>query len=97
MIRLIFTIILLILLSIYTVIDIIISILLLPFSKIDKVKTFKLSYSNFVVKCFLKILLFISGVKVYCYGLENLETIKNEKSIFVISNHRGIFDIISIV
>ena len=37
----------------------------------------------------------IAGVKVHVAGLANLKSLSNEKSFFVISNHRGFFDIIT--
>ena len=48
-----------------------------------------------VVKNVFKVATFISGVRVYVAGIENLKSLDNEKSYFIISNHRGFFDVIT--
>lgn len=56
----------------------------------------KIKRYNYSLVCFVfKIVLFIDGVKITSYGIENLKKMNDEKSIFIISNHRGYFDILT--
>ena len=52
-------------------------------------------HSARVVKFVFRVIVFIAGVKINYAGIENLKSISDEKSYFIISNHRGFFDIIT--
>lgn len=53
------------------------------------------NYYSKLIRVVFKIVLFIDGVKTHVYGKEYLRELKDEKAIFVISNHRGYFDILT--
>lgn len=90
MIRLLIIILYIPFISIYTLFDFLISKLL---NAKDDVKIRKHA-SNVALSVF-KFLLFVSGARVYVSGLENIDKLSNEKAYFIVSNHRGFFDIIS--
>lgn len=90
MIRLIIILIFAIIITIYTLFD---AIVFYFVSKIDNEIVRK--HSIRVVKFIFKFLIFVSGVRINVAGIENLKSLDNEKSFFIISNHRGFFDIIT--
>ena len=90
MIRFFIIILYIIFIAIFTIFDAIFCLFLSLFDK-DKIKI----HSMQVVQHFMKVVIFISGVKVNVIGLDNLKSLNDEKSIFIISNHRGFFDIIT--
>ena len=51
-------------------------------------------YKNVVIFVF-NLVLKVGGIKTHVSGIENLRALDNEKSIFIISNHRGYFDILT--
>ena len=88
MIKTILSIIFIILLGLYSIPEAIVSFFIKDKDKLQ-------NHSNKVVKKACEIVLGIAGVKVHTYGMENFEKLKDEKSIFIISNHRGYFDILT--
>ncbi|MBR3288955.1 MAG: 1-acyl-sn-glycerol-3-phosphate acyltransferase [Lachnospiraceae bacterium] len=90
MIKTIIILIFMLLIGIYTIFDAIVCFFV---SKIDAEAVRK--HSARVVKFILKVVIMISGSRVYVAGLENMRALDNEKSFFAISNHRGFFDAIS--
>ena len=90
MIKTIIILIFMLLIGIYTIFDAIVCFFV---SKINAAAVRK--HSSRVVKFILKVVIMISGVKVYVAGLENMRALDDEKSFFAISNHRGFFDVIS--
>lgn len=88
MIRLIFTIVILIVVAIYTIFDIIIGFLL-SFNK-----TLSMFYHRVVAKLIMKVILMISGAELEISGIANLREFEKNGAGFIISNHRGFFDII---
>lgn len=88
MIRFILCIIVVIFLGIYSIPYAIVS-----FFVKDKKKI--LSNNNKIVRTVFNIVLHIAGVKIHTYGTENLDSIRDEKALFFISNHRGYFDILT--
>lgn len=93
MIRLIFAIIFIVFVIIYTLIDIIICFIFSLFGK-----TNLREYHHKVVYIFTNILFFISGAKVSILHDNNIIKIQNlvkeKKPVFVVSNHRSNFDLI---
>ena len=90
MIRILIVIIAVVLFGIYSIFDAIVCFFISLCTKLD------LSMHNYnVVRFALKLGIFISGIDLVVYGKENLELLKGEKAYFVISNHRGIFDIVT--
>ena len=89
MIKTIIIIIFMLLIGIYTIFDALICFFV---SKLNVEVVRK--HSMKVVKFIFRTIIMISGVKVYVTGIENLQSINNEKSYFAISNHRGFFDVI---
>ena len=88
MIRFILCIIAILIFGIYSIFD---AIFCLFISNKDK-----LSVHNYkIAKNMISIVLLISGVKINVSGVENYRKLENEKGIFIISNHRGYFDILS--
>lgn len=88
MIRFILAIIVILFLGIYSIFDAIVCLFINDRER--------LSIHNYkIVKNVISLVLKISGVKIVVNGLENYEKLSNEKGIFVISNHRGYFDILS--
>ena len=90
MIRLILVLTLIPFITIYTIIDIVYSFLL----KIISYNSY-LVHSENVVKFIFRLVVLISGVKVHVNGNENITSLNEVKSYFVISNHRGFFDVIT--
>lgn len=90
MIRLVLILLLIPFVLIYTIFDAIICFFV---SKIDSLAVRK--HSMKVAQCIFKMVVFISGVKINVAGLENLKSLDDEKAFFIISNHRGFFDIIT--
>lgn len=90
MIKTIIILIFMLLIGIYTIFDAIVCFFV---SKINAAAVRK--HSSRIVKFILKVVIMISGVKVYVAGLENMRALDDEKSFFAISNHRGFFDVIS--
>lgn len=86
MIRLILITILIMLFAIYSIIDAII----VSFISINDKKLAK-SISEKAVKILFHLMIFFSGAKLHIKGLENID---EKKPLFIISNHRGFFDII---
>lgn len=91
MIRLILIIVLLVpIICIYTILDAIYVFIVGIFNK-----EYVLRHSEKVVRFVLKVVILISGVKVHITGKNNLKLLNENEAYFVISNHRGFFDIIS--
>ena len=90
MIKIIIIILFLLLFSIYTIIDMIVGLFI---SLVDKELLRKHSIN--VVKFVFRVIVLIAGVEINYSGIENLKSLNAEKSYFVISNHRGYFDIIT--
>ncbi len=90
MIKFILIIILILLFGVYTVFDAVICFFI---NRYDR--TFVEKHSMKVVQTIFRAVNVIAGVKVHVAGLANLKSLSNEKSFFVISNHRGFFDIIT--
>lgn len=88
MIKFILSISVVIILGIYSIPYAIISLFIKDKEKIK-------NYNHNLIRNVFKIVLFIDGVKIYVNGIENLNRLNNEKSIFIISNHRGYFDILA--
>lgn len=88
MIRLIITIAFLIIVAVYTIVDLIIGFIL-SFNK-----NLLMFYHRVVAKAIMKIILFISGVELEISGIANLREFEKSGAGFIISNHRGFFDII---
>lgn len=86
MIRLILVIILIIIFAIYSIFDAIICFIFSIFNK-NAAKVF----SSKAVKILFKLIIFVSGVRLHISGIENID---ESCPIFVVSNHRGFFDII---
>ena len=89
MIRLILIILLIPIIVIYTIFDFVITFL------IEKIFKLNLIYyrTNFV-KFVFRVVVFFAGVKAIIRGEENLKELSNEKSFFIISNHRGFCDVV---
>lgn len=88
MIRFIFAIIIILVLGLYSIFDAVVCLFI-------KDKDYLSIYNFKVVKYFMNLVLKISGVKIVVDGIENYNKLVNERGIFVISNHRGYFDILS--
>ena len=89
MIRLILIILLIPIIAIYTIFDCIITFF------IEKIFNNKLlKYRMNFVKLVFKVVVLFAGVKATIIGLENLEALSNEKSYYIISNHRGFCDVV---
>ena len=89
MIRLLLIFILIIIVSIYTIIDYMLTFLISLVNKDDAIK-----YSNFIVRLVFRIVVFIAGVHTIVKGQENIDNLSKEKAYFVISNHRGFCDVV---
>ncbi len=89
MMRLILIILLIPIIVIYTFIDFIVTFFI---EKVFKINL--LNYRTNFVKLVFKIVLCLSGVKANIKGKENIEALSNEKSYFIISNHRGFCDVV---
>lgn len=87
MYRLIFTIVLLILLFIFTIPEAIVHFIV---KQIDSEIADKMTFA--IVRFFLTLIKFVSGVKVHVAGLENID---ETEPLLIIANHRGFFDIIT--
>ena len=90
MIKFIIIIIIILLFGIYTIFDAIVCFFV---SKFDKEIVRR--HSIKVVRFILRLIVLVSGMKVYVSGIENIDKLDSEKSYFAISNHRGYFDIIT--
>ena len=90
MIRLLLIILLIPFIAIFTIFDIVFTLVLKIFNN-----NMVLQHSENVVRCILNIVVLISGVRVHIKGKNNLDFVKKEKAYFIISNHRGFFDIIT--
>lgn len=90
MIKLIIIILFMLLIGIYTIFD---SIVYFFVSRVDKTAVRK--HSMKVVKFIFKFIVMVSGVRINVSGLENIKSLSKEKSYFIISNHRGFFDVIT--
>ena len=90
MIKIIIIILFLLLFSIYTIIDMIVGLFI---SLVDKELLRKHSIN--VVKFVFRVIVLIAGVEINYSGIENIKSLNDEKSYFIISNHRGYFDIIT--
>ena len=88
MIRFVFCIIVILLFGIYSIFDAI-------FCLFVQDKEYLKIHNNKIVKAVINIVLLISGVKISVQGNENYKSLNDEKAIFIISNHRGYFDILS--
>ena len=89
MIRLILIILLIPIIAIYTIFDCIITFF------IEKIFNNKLlKYRMNFVKLVFKAVVLFAGVKATIKGIENLEALSNEKSYYIISNHRGFCDVV---
>lgn len=88
MIRFILAIIIILILGLYSIFDAIVCLFIND-------KKFLSIHNYKVVKFVIDLVLRISGVKIVVDGIENYQELANEKGIFVISNHRGYFDILS--
>ena len=95
MLRLLIIIILLLIFGIYTILDVVISLILLPFRKNSKLSKNLENYSFAVRKLFVDAVLFISGTEIKVKGTGNIESLKDIDKILIVSNHRGIFDILA--
>lgn len=89
MIRLILILILIALVSVYTIID---YILMFFIEKIDKKMAVK--YSDAVVKTIFRLGVLLAGVNAKVIGKENIESLSKDNAYFVISNHRGFCDVV---
>lgn len=89
MIRLILLILEIIIVSLYTVLDCIVTFVVEKFNK-----EWVHRHSEKFVKLIFKIAIFLAGVKTTLKGEENIEALSNEKSYFIISNHRGFCDVV---
>lgn len=90
MIRLVLILLLIPFILVYTVFDIVYCFFI---KRINK--EYVLSHSERVVKCILKMVVFLSGVRLHVTGRENMKLLTDGKAYLVISNHRGYFDIIT--
>lgn len=88
MIRFVLCIIIILLLGLFSIIDAIFSLFIQDAKRL-RIHNFK------IVSVVMSIVLKVSGVKVNVHGIKNYQMVDNEKAIFVISNHRGYFDILS--
>ncbi len=88
MIRIILILIILILFGIYTIF----SDIVFAFVKDEKIKS---NYNYNVVRFILTIIAKIAGAKTHIYGGENLKKIDKDIPLFIVSNHRGYFDIVT--
>lgn len=89
MIRLILIILLIPIIAIYTIFDCMITFF------IERIFNNKLlKYRMNFVKLVFKVVVLFAGVKATIIGLENLEALSNEKSYYIISNHRGFCDVV---
>lgn len=89
MIRLILILLLVPIISIYTLFDCIITFFV---ENVFKVKLSK--YRFCFVKFVLSIVTFFAGVNATVRGKDNIDTLSSEKSYFIISNHRGFCDVV---
>ena len=89
MIRLLLIFVLIIIVSIYTIIDYILMFFISLISKDMAVK-----YSDMMVKLIFSIAVILAGVKAKVVGEENIKSLSNENAYFVISNHRGFCDVV---
>lgn len=89
MIRLILIILLIPIIAIYTIFDCMITFF------IERIFNNKLlKYRMNFVKLVFKVVVLFAGVNATIIGLENLEALSNEKSYYIISNHRGFCDVV---
>lgn len=88
MIRLVLSILIIILLGIYTIFSDIVCFFIKDKNKVD-------NYNFKVVRFVFKLVLSVCNVRIHTRNNQNLQDIKNERSIFIISNHRGYFDILT--
>ena len=59
----------------------------------DETKIYKFYCDT--VRLYFKIVLFVAGVKVKVFGIDNIESFDKNEPLFIISNHRGYFDIVA--
>ena len=89
MIRLILLFIVIIIVSLYTILDCIVIFVVEKFNK-----EWVLQHSERFVRLIFRIAIFLAGVKATIKGKENIEALSNEKSYFIFSNHRGFCDVV---
>ena len=88
MIKLILIICIIIILGVYSIFSAIICFFIKDKDKLD-------NYYKNVVLFIFDLVIKIAGVKIHVSGKENLRALDEEKAIFIISNHRGYFDILT--